>query len=474
MRRSRLFQPGERIGIAVSGGPDSILLLDFAVDYAREAGLTVSAVHFNHRLRGADSDGDEDFVRARARQLGVEFHGAGAETTAVARGRKCNLEAVARDLRYAFFFRLIRQGKVDKVATAHTANDQAETVLLRLLRGAGTRGLGGIHPVLEGGIVRPFLMLTRAQVEAELNLRGLDFRVDASNRETRFARNRLRELVLPLLEREFNPQVIETLAGFADRARDDEAFIDQQARERAVPWVHREGGTLRIPVRRLGEFPPAVALRMLRNMVAEAVQRHGRAAGPVAISHTEMEDLRRLAAQGQGGKRLILGAGAEARKEFGWLAISRVDPSSRQDTPRRATGFAHPIRPPATIAIPELGFGLAFHFADEDEMDANQREGEYNKREAVWLGSSKLAAPLILRSWRAGDRFHALGKLKPVKLKEMFQRRRIPVAERPWWPVLESAGVILWVRGFGSVGAIGRQNARELIIREKHIGGQGK
>lgn len=470
MRRSRLFGPGQRIGIAVSGGPDSVLLLDFALAYAREAGVTLSVVHFNHHLRGAESDADELFVRERARELGLEFHGSGADVAAIARAKKRNLEATARDLRYGFFFSLVRNGKLDRVATAHTANDQAETVLLRLIRGAGTRGLGGIHPVLEDGVVRPFLTLTRAQVEAEVALRALACRADSSNLETRFARNRLRERVMPLLETEFNPRVVESLAAFADHARDDEAFLQEQAHQRSHAWLRREGTTLRIPAGRLSDFPAAIARRILRQMVAEAVHGAARAPGPVAISHAEMEDLRRLATEGQSGKRVVLAAGVEARKEFEWLAIS---PRRREDNlpPGRARGFRHRIRPPATVAIPELGVRLRFSYADK--VDANVAEAEYNGNEGVWLDSPSPAAPLILRSWRAGDRFHALANTNPVKLKELFQRRRIPAAERAWWPVLESAGTILWVRGFAPVPSACTEAKKQLLIIEEPLAGRG-
>lgn len=471
MRRSRLFRSGERIGIAVSGGPDSMLLLDFALIYAREAGLALSVVHFNHHLRGAESDADESFVRERARQLGLEFHGSSADVAAIARAKKRNLEATARDLRYGFFFSLVRQGKLDKVATAHTANDQAETVLLRLIRGAGTRGLGGIHPVLQDGVVRPFLTLTRAEVEDEIRLRGLACRADSSNRDNRFARNRLRERVLPLLESQFNPRVVESLAAFADPARDDEAFLQQQAQERSHAWLRREGDTVRIPAGRLSAFPAAIARRVLRQMVAEAVHGKLQAPGPVAISHAEMEELRRLASEGQSGKRLILAAGAEARKDYEWLVIGPKGPETSQRS-GAVVGFRYDVYPPATVTIPQIGLELHFTFADR--MDANAGEAEYNCTEVAWLDPSNPAAPLILRNWRAGDRFHALGKANPLKLKELFQQRRIPAVERAWWPVLESEGKIIWVRDFTPICCAEGQSKRVLLIREEPFRGAGR
>jgi len=471
MRRSRLFRPGERIGIAVSGGLDSMLLLEFARAYAQEAGLALSVVHFNHHLRGAESDADEDFVRQRAGELGIAFHCSGADVTATAHAKKGNLEAIARDLRYRFFFSLVRQGQVDKVATAHTANDQAETVLLRLIRGAGTRGLGGIHPVLEGGVVRPFLTIKRSEVETEIAARGLACRTDASNRELRFARNRLRQKVLPLLESEFNPRVVESFAGFADRARDDDLYLEEQARMRCLPWLRRdEGGTVRIPAARLAEFPAAIARRVLRRMVAEGV--HGATSGPVAITHAEMEELRRLAA-GPGGRRAMLGAGAEVWKEFEWLVVGRASTGRHACPAAEGPGFSYPVRPPATIDIPELALRLEISFADN--AGAKESEQEYtDTSESVWLGSVNSGAPLTLRSWRAGDRIHPVGHTRPVKLKELFQRRRVPVQERRWWPVLDLGGDIVWARGIGPGGPVRQGEGKRLLIREEHLrAGQG-
>jgi len=197
IKRQGIFHPGQRVGVAVSGGPDSVLLLHFMKDLALEWGITLAVVHFNHHLRGAESDADESFVRSLADSIGIAFIGGEAEVARVAREKKRNLEATARELRYRFFFSLVEQGRLDKVVTAHTANDQAETVLLRLLRGAGTRGLCGIYPVLEGKVARPFLDLTRAEITREMEARQLECRLDSSNLDSRLRRNKIRLELLP-------------------------------------------------------------------------------------------------------------------------------------------------------------------------------------------------------------------------------------------------------------------------------------
>ena len=311
----RFFHAGQRVGVAVSGGPDSVLLLHFMKTLAAEKGLTLAAVHFNHHLRGAESDGDEASVRDLAASLGIEYVRGDAEVGRVARERHGNVEAVARELRYRFFFSLVDQGRLDRVATAHTANDQAETVLMRLLRGTGTRGMGGIYPVLEGKVVRPFLGLSRPEVMQEIATRGLSYRMDSSNLNTRLQRNKIRRELLPLLEKEYNPGIVPLLNQLADRSRDDEACLERLARDRAHPWRVHEGKEERIPTRALLEFHPAVARRVLRQMLQIV---RGSSNG---LAHEHIESLRRFAAEAQSGKIQTLPGGAQARKEFSWLVI---------------------------------------------------------------------------------------------------------------------------------------------------------
>jgi tRNA(Ile)-lysidine synthase len=439
MRRAGFFSVGERVGVAVSGGMDSVLLLDFMSALGSELGLTLAVVHFNHRLRGAESDADEQFVRSRTRELCLEYLEASADVARVARQRKKNLEAMARELRYRFFFSLVKQGKLDKLATAHTANDQAETVLLRLLRGTGTRGLGGIHAQLEGGVVRPFLGLTRAEVIAEVARRGLAFRTDSSNADTRFRRNRLRRDIMPVLEREFNPRIASALSAFADRARDDEWFLEEQARERARPWVVRDAGVVNIPIRRLDELPPAMARRVVRQMLTELPPDNRR--GSIAPNSIDIESVRRLAREGQSGKRLLIGGHLEARRDFEWLKIRRLQAPEGPPTPTRH--FAHPVEPPAQVSIPELNLSLYFRITEK--VDANLLERSYTG--GVWLGAVEPQGPLILRNFRPGDCVYRLGHSRPAKVKEIFQRWRVPLEQRPYWPVLELQGKVIWARG---------------------------
>lgn len=458
VRRAGLFRAGDRVGIAVSGGADSVLLLGFLRQLAPALGIQISVVHFNHHLRGAESDADEGFVRSLAERLNLEFHCGGADVARLARERRRNLEAMARELRYRFFFSLVARGKLDRIATAHTANDQAETVLLRLLRGAGARGLGGIFPVLEGKVIRPFLDVTRREIEAEIGRRGLQFREDSSNLDSRLRRNKIRHELLPLLEREYNPEVVRLLKALADRARDDEEFLEQQARDRAAAWRVREGNEERIPARVLSEFPPALARRVLRQMVWSA-QGHVR-----GLTHAHLESLRRFAAEAQSGRSLVLPGPLTARKEFEWLVVTPA--AARPES----AGYSLPVRIPGQVSVPEFGSTFLFKILGPEALRA-----AYNGLEMAGLDPQKLTGRLILRNWRPGDRFRPSGSHKCLKIKELFQLHKVPQERRKFWPVLEREGEIVWVRGF-PVGEIARPSGAStgaVIITEVPSAGRG-
>jgi tRNA(Ile)-lysidine synthase len=449
IRRQGLFHAGERVGVAVSGGPDSVLLLHFMKDSALEWGITLAAVHFNHHLRGAESDGDERFVRSLADSLGIGFMGGEAEVARVAREKKRNLEATARELRYRFFFSLVDQGRLDKLVTAHTANDQAETVLMRLLRGAGTRGLGGIYPLLEGKVARPFLALTRAEIARELEARQLEYRLDSTNLDSRLRRNKVRRELLPLLEKEYNPAIIPLLKNHADRARDEEAFLEQQARERSRPWRLREGAEEKISARALEGFAPAIQRRVLRQML-ESLRPGGR-----GIAYTNIEGLLRFALSAQSGRSLPLPGEAVARKEFDWLILGP------QSTSPGDNKYAYTVEVSGEITVPALGVTFVLKIVEPPELAA-----EYNKRAGNALDAQKVPRRLLLRNWRAGDQFWPAGSRKLRKLKELFRQQKVPRAQRKLWPVLECGEQIVWVRGFppaASVAATAESRAFLLI-----------
>ncbi len=220
------LRPGMRLAVAVSGGADSVALLRALLLAASEIGLVLSVAHVHHGIRAADADADAEFVAALAAEQGVAFHRRDVDTPTAAKANRETIEEAARNLRYQWFRELLASGQADAVATAHTLDDQAETVLHKLLRGAWTEGLSGIHPKIietKGAILRPFLGVRRAEIESWLRSLGQSWCEDVTNADTAFTRNRLRHELLPVLA-SYNPQIYSQLANLAAIARDEDAY----------------------------------------------------------------------------------------------------------------------------------------------------------------------------------------------------------------------------------------------------------
>src|SRR5882762_7962736 len=294
-----MIAPGNRIGVAVSGGADSMALLRALVELRAELGCVLAVVHFNHKIRVEASDQDASFVEELAQEFGLEFFGSSGDAKKYAAQHRLSLETAAREFRYGFFSTLA----VDKVATAHTLDDQAETVLMKVVRGAGTKGLSGIWPVVRrqeeqhsalsiqhpenpeesagGGarahttfLIRPMLGVRRKEVEAYLRVLGQEWREDASNRDVKHTRNRVRHELLPLLEREYNPNIYQQLADAAEVARAEEEFWDELIRKqeeqhsaKQVPRFARDDNSLELE----SVLKQPLALR--RRVVRAAFQR---------------------------------------------------------------------------------------------------------------------------------------------------------------------------------------------------------
>ena len=418
--RYNMLPRASRVAVAVSGGPDSVCLLHALVDLAPALGITLSVAHLNHQLRGAESDEDEKFVRDLAATLNLPFHRAAAALPA-----NENLEQAARNARRAFFTQL----PADRIALGHTRDDQAETVLFRLLRGSGLRGLAGIHPVTASGYIRPLIDITRAEVLAFLRARAIPYREDSSNRDPRFARNRIRASLLPQLARDWNPRIAESLAHLAGLAHDEELWwqthIDQIAPAILIP---RAGG-IEIQASHLAQLPPAVARRLLRRAIAQVRGDLRR------VEYTHIERLLELARQPEGDGRLRL-PGLDIRRSFDWIRLASAAP--RQDF------AATPLAIPGIYAVPP-NTALHLELAPHPSMppkDATLKTAELSLR--------RLPPVLELRGWKPGDHYRPEGQVRDQKIKEMFQMERVPSWLRSSWPIVSSGDQIVWSRTFGA------------------------
>ena len=469
---------GDRLAVAVSGGPDSVALLHVLRELAADLDISLAVAHLNHQLRGDESDEDEAFVRSLAEGLGLDFHVHTVNVRAEADRRGENLEQVARQARYQWFHRLIADGLVDKVAVGHTRSDQAETVLYRLLRGAGSAGLSGIHPilggVLGGRVIRPLLGVSRAEVMAYLESGGHEWREDSSNADEAFDRNRLRHRLMPLLAKDWNPNVEQTLARMADWAQAEEAYwaetlpaLGSGVVEPATDGTGPEG--VRLSVEAMARLPLAVQRRLLR---AALEQVRGDLRG---IDFEHIESLRGLLDMGSGSVDL---PGATGTKSFNRILLARSD--TTQTTGRAE--FSVTVDAPGRFEIPGTSSVLVLRLLRR----ADVKDGYNGERQQI-LDWHKVPKPLRLRSWRAGDRYQPLGRSRPKKLKALFQERRIEVWKRAGWPVVTAwaetfygpeggpekgprAEAIVWTRGFGPAEQFAAQEGAETLLEITEAG----
>jgi tRNA(Ile)-lysidine synthase len=410
--RHRLLRKRDSVLVAVSGGADSVALLAALVEI-RAPGWRIGVCHVNHGLRGAASDRDQRFVERLAARLGCEVHVVSAKIV----GRR-NLEERARERRYAALARVATRRGFRRIATGHTLDDQAETVLHRMLRGTGTAGLAAIARDRGDGVIRPLLDVSRSEIVDFLRRRGLRHRVDRSNATIRFTRNRLRHRVLPLLEREVNPAAKRALARLADLAREDERWIDRAVARRAR-GTSRDG-TLGLAALRTA--PTALRRRLLRRWLGEA---RGSLRG-IGLDHVDRLDA--LTSGSGDGRSLSLPGGTVARRRnrLSWNVASRT---------RRPY-------------VRDLALGQSVQAGDWHIEARLSAEPVVPSRWRAVFDAARLDGRLRVRSAKTGDRIRPLGLGGSKKLQDVFVDAKVPRTERLGWPVVEEGtGAILWVPG---------------------------
>lgn len=425
----RMLQSGDLVVVAVSGGPDSVALCHLLHRLRHSHKVELVVAHVHHGLRGVEADQDALFVHNLSHQLGLPMVEQRLEVRSWQKKHGGSLQMAARALRYQYLHQIMAEKGASKLAMGHNADDQAEEILLRILRGAGQRGLSGMDPCTRNGVIRPLLECHRHEIMAYLEDHGLAFRQDSSNLKPWCQRNLLRLEFLPQLQQAFNSNLNATLLRTSKIFREEEDFWESHL----ASWLkehslnHGDGG-IRFPIRPLLETHPAMQKRLLRRVVLE-VKGDLREFG---FHHTEI--LLQLCRSPAANRQLDLPGAVQVEKSYDWVTVTLRHETVEDFTFRISDHGVH-------------SFPLLNHSMEVALLASNLPvEFSHDPNEAI-MDLDRVSFPLTLRSSKTGDRFRPLGLGGSKKLKDFFIDAKVPKSQRRQIPILCSKDHIIWVVG---------------------------
>ena len=439
VKQYNLLNVGDRILVAVSGGPDSVSLLYLLHDLRQELDLHLEVAHLQHGIRGEESKEDARFVDLLAKKLGLVLHLREIDLPALlSRAGKGNLEGLARAERYRYFAEIAQRQTLNKIATGHTEDDQAETMLMWLLRGAGRKGLGGMSPAYSFNgpdvesnkrpqIIRPLLEISKAEILDYLHERQIDYRVDATNRDTKLLRNWIRLELLPQLRDRIDSGIAARLAAQAAMLRDEQAVLEQLANAELAKCQQKDA----LDRVELLQRPPALQRLILRIWLE---QNRGNLRG---IDFAHIESLRRLAMTGPAQGRFALPGGWELRRQYNSLYLAKTQRGVKPICYSRTLTLGE------TLQIPEADVEVV------STIISGPVSSPVADMTEACFDCEALTQPLVVRNFRRGDRFEPLGMSGHKKVKDLFIDRKVVLPERAIAPLLVAGDEIVWIPGHG-------------------------
>lgn len=422
LRLGALVSYGDTVLLAVSGGIDSMVMTRLLCALRESWNLKLHVVHVNHQLRGEESIGDELFVQAAAKSLALPFHCKRVETLQYKKDEHLSKQEAARELRYQFFEEARAKVSAASVATAHNADDNAETVLMNALRGAGVRGLSGI-PVRreQGHIIRPLLFAHRSEIEEYAKRNTIQYRYDSSNDSLEYKRNYLRNKVIPLLKAEVHPEIVSSLnrVSFVMRQLDEQIQKEVHARWNTFCQANTNGQTI-LSIPALLSQPSFLQEEIIATLLRQE---------EIELTADKVLNILQLCSHPT-GHSLQLSASMIVYRDRDNLVFTRAQHSH---------SFVHAVTIGSAYTFEEFQFSLS------GAIEAPTKFGGGKGVEFVDAG--KLGTHLILRNWNNGDWFIPLGMHSKKKLSDFFIDEKVPLYEKKTIPVLESDGNIVWVCG---------------------------
>jgi tRNA(Ile)-lysidine synthase len=442
IREYNMLAPGERVLIAVSGGADSTALLLCLNRLAPELNISIVVAHLNHRIRGEEGDADQDFVRRMSLRMDLPFISETIEVKRQALETKENLEQLARQARYGFLRKAASTMNAQKIAVGHTRNDQAETVLIRFLRGSGIQGLSAIHPVLGGLVVRPLLECTRADIIKYLKEQEASYREDSTNKDLSYTRNRIRQELLPCLEEKYNPQLVRTLSRMAQMASETWSFMESEAKSVFENIHQKVDGGISLPAAEIAGFHPALQKQVLRFALKACL-------GSLSnITSQHIDSILLLCGKGQSGSQVPMPNKGIVIRQFDHIILLKYKHLSVPE-------FSCILNVPGQCLVPEIGAVFTAKFC---QMPQERLKGNSTQ---AFLDPSVLPKILTIRSKAPGDRY---GGPSHRKVKKMLIDRKIPLAQRLFLPMVVAGSNVIWIPGFRPARGYEAKSGSEMCV----------
>jgi tRNA(Ile)-lysidine synthase len=425
IEKYKLLEKGERVVVALSGGPDSTALLAVLAQIARTRDLRLIVAHFNHGLRGEESDEDENFSRALSEKMGLSF--VSEKMDQKKRTKGLSPEDFYRRERYNFLNQTAEDYRAQKIALGQNLQDQAETVLLNILRGSGLEGLKGFLPMRDGKFIRPLMEISRQEIISFLNEAGISYRQDSSNENNKYLRNQVRSELIPYLKEKFNPKIEESLVQMAEILRPEDEFIRQHIDEvLKSSFVQRQQNKILLKISYINKLPSAIRLRLFKAILESLNPAKN------GFSFIHIKSLDNLAQKCETGKRIDLPLGIQVRREYNDLIVEgkKIDPKRME--------YEYTMNIPGVVYSKERNITIRSELTTKEKID-------FSGGNAVYLDLDKIQQPLIIRNRRDGDWFQPLGMQGQQKIKSLFIDHKIPRLKRDEIMLLVDNISVIWI-----------------------------
>lgn len=432
--RYHLLDKGDRLIVGVSAGVDSMVLLHLLNTYRQEFDLSLIVAHINHGLRPKESEKEAELVQKESERLGLTFEYGQFNVKEFQKVGGISLQDAARKIRFHFFNVLLQEYNANKIALGHNADDQVETVLLRLMRGSGLKGLKGMLPIREGRVIRPLLEVWRREIESFAEEMKIPYLLDSSNLEKNYLRNRLRLTLIPLIEKEYQPNFKKIVLKISTILREENDYLERGAEEAYQKIVREEKDALSFKFSEYQFLHPAIQWRIIQKMLGRIYS------GETVIEEREgmeVDQIYKKFHQLSPSFFIELPHGVSLEKRYDLVLIGK--------------GWVKPV-PPFEVELISPGRNYVEEIKREVVIEETSRDDKfkdlYGLPDIALLDYQSLQFPLKMRNFRPGDRFRPLGVKGTQKLKEFFIDHKIPKFERPRIPLLISGEMIAWVVGY--------------------------